>query len=73
MCHFDTCRQNEHSLSHYQALVETSCQVETHRSLLQMLQTISLNSQSAGNGMSASISIRGKRKIFTGKAFKLNF
>lgn len=73
MCHSDTCRQNEHSLSHYQAFVETSCQVETHRSLLQMLQTISLNSQSEGNGMSASISIRGKRKYLRGKAFKLNF
>lgn len=67
MCHSDTCRQNEHSLSHYQAFVETSCQVETHRSLLQMLQTISLNSQSEGNGMSASISIRRKRKYLRGK------
>lgn len=67
MCHSDTCRQNEHSLSHYQDFMETSCQVETHRSLLQMLQTISLNSPSEGNRMSASISIRGKRKYLRGK------
>lgn len=46
MCRSDICRQNEHSLSHYQAFMETSCQVETQRSLLQMLQSISLNSQS---------------------------
>lgn len=67
MCHSDTCRQDEHSLSHYQAFIETSCQVETHRSLLQMLQTISLNSQSEGNRMSASISIRRKRKYLQEK------
>lgn len=67
MCHSDTCRQDEHSLSHYQAFMETSCQVKTHRSLAQMLQTISLNSQSEGNRMSASISIRGKRKYLQGK------
>lgn len=64
MCHSDTCRQDEHSLSHYQAFMETSCQVETHRSLLHMLQTISLNSQSEGNRMSASISIRGEENIY---------
>lgn len=47
--------------------METSCQVETHRSLLQMLQTISFNSPSEGNRMSASISIRGKRKYLQWK------
>lgn len=40
---------------------------------LQMLQTISLNSLSEGNSMSASISIRGKRQYLREKAFKLNF
>lgn len=64
ICHSDTCRQNEHGLSHYQAFIEASCQVETHKSLLQMLQTISINSQSEGNRMSASISIRGKENIY---------
>lgn len=67
ICHSDTCRQNEHGLSHYQAVIEASCQVETHKSLLQMLQTISINSQIEGNRMSASISIRGKRKYLRGK------
>lgn len=72
-CHSDTCRQNEHSLSHYQAFMETSCQIETHRILLQMLQTISLNSQSERNRMSASISIRGKRKYLRGESIQTEF
>lgn len=67
MHHSDTCRQHQHSLSHYQAFIEAGCHAETQRSLLQMLHKISISPQREASRMSASISIAVKRKYLHGK------
>lgn len=73
MHHSDTCRQHQHSLSHYQAFIEAGCQAETQRSLMQMLHKISISSQSEASRMSASMSITVKRKYLRGKHSNLIF
>lgn len=65
-CHFDTRRQTECSLSHYQAFTEASCQAEAPRRLQQMLHNISMNSQSETR-KSARISFREKEKYLCGQ------
>lgn len=68
MCHSDTCRQNEHSISHYQAFMETSCQVETHRILTADAEKPSaLTPKAKEIGCLLASALEGKENIYRGK------